>query len=206
MRTVRLGRTFDCVFVHDAVCYMTTEHDLRAAIATAAAHCRPGGVVLMAPDYVRETFRPGTDHGGHDGAERSAGISSGPGTPTPPIPVISPIMSSCCATPTAASARSTTATSRDSFPGTRGCACWRMLALTRSLSRSNIPRWSLASTRFSSEGRFGDRHAFPLCAGPSPHPTSRPPSPSARRSSAFTGSGPRAPRQPMPPSGVTAPA
>jgi len=72
MRTIRLGRVFDCVFVHDAVCYMTTEHDLRAAVTTAAAHCRPGGAVLMAPDYVRETFRPGTEHGGHDGAERSA--------------------------------------------------------------------------------------------------------------------------------------
>jgi SAM-dependent methyltransferase len=72
MRTVRLGRTFDCVFVHDAVCYMTTEEDLRAAITTAALHCRRGGVVLMAPDYVRENFRPGTDHGGHDGEGRSA--------------------------------------------------------------------------------------------------------------------------------------
>ena len=27
MRTVRLQRTFDLVFVHDAVCYMTTEAD-----------------------------------------------------------------------------------------------------------------------------------------------------------------------------------
>lgn len=72
MRTVRLGRTFDCVFVHDAVCYMSTEQDLRAAITTAALHCRPGGAVLMAPDYVRENFRPGTDHGGHDGDGRSA--------------------------------------------------------------------------------------------------------------------------------------
>jgi hypothetical protein len=72
MRTVRLQRTFDCVFVHDAVCYMTTEQDLRAAITTAALHCRPGGAVLMAPDYVRETFRPGTEHGGHDGDGRSA--------------------------------------------------------------------------------------------------------------------------------------
>jgi hypothetical protein len=71
MRTVRLGRSFDCVFVHDAVCYMTTEADLRAAIETAALHCRPGGAVLMAPDYVRETFRPGTEHGGNDGPGRS---------------------------------------------------------------------------------------------------------------------------------------
>src|SRR5262245_35687518 len=32
MRTVRLGRTFDAVFVHDAVSYMTTEADLFSAI------------------------------------------------------------------------------------------------------------------------------------------------------------------------------
>lgn len=66
MRTLRLGRTFDGVFVHDAVAYMTTEADLRAAIETAAAHCRPGGAVIFAPDCTTETFREGTDHGGHD--------------------------------------------------------------------------------------------------------------------------------------------
>lgn len=37
MRTVRLGRTFDAVFVHDAVDYMTSEADLRQAIETAFA-------------------------------------------------------------------------------------------------------------------------------------------------------------------------
>lgn len=71
MRTVRLGRQFDCVFVHDAVCYMTTESDLRRAIETAFAHCKPGGAALFFPDHVRENFRPSTDHGGHDGEERS---------------------------------------------------------------------------------------------------------------------------------------
>jgi hypothetical protein len=66
MRTVRLGREFDAVFVHDAVCYMTTEADLTKAIATAYVHCRPGGAALFAPDHVRENFRTSTDHGGHD--------------------------------------------------------------------------------------------------------------------------------------------
>ncbi len=47
MRTVRLGRAFDAVFVHDAVMYMTTEDDLRAALATVAAHLAPGGVALV---------------------------------------------------------------------------------------------------------------------------------------------------------------
>ena len=70
MRTVRLGRVFDAVFVHDAVCYMTTEVDLRAAIRTAAVHCKPGGVALFAPDYVRENFEVGTDTGGQDDGTR----------------------------------------------------------------------------------------------------------------------------------------
>ncbi len=66
MRTLRLGRTFDAVFVHDAVCYMTTEADLRRAIETAWVHCRPGGGALFAPDYVRENFRAGESSGGCD--------------------------------------------------------------------------------------------------------------------------------------------
>jgi SAM-dependent methyltransferase len=67
MRTVRLGRQFDAVFVHDAIMYMTTEADLRQALETTFVHCRPGGVALFEPDCVRETFEPSTDHGGHDG-------------------------------------------------------------------------------------------------------------------------------------------
>lgn len=71
MRTIRLERQFDCVFVHDAVSYMTTEADLRLAIETASLHCRPGGAVLFAPDHVHETFQPSTDHGGEDGQDRA---------------------------------------------------------------------------------------------------------------------------------------
>ena len=68
MRTVRLGRLFDRVFIHDAIVYMTTLADLRKAIATAFVHCRPGGAVLLAPDHVLENFHaPHTSHGGEDG-------------------------------------------------------------------------------------------------------------------------------------------
>lgn len=69
MRTVRLGRAFDAVFVHDAVAYMTGEDDLRQAVETAFAHLRPGGVAVFMPDHVAETFEPSTDHGGHDGPD-----------------------------------------------------------------------------------------------------------------------------------------
>jgi SAM-dependent methyltransferase len=71
MRSVRLGRTFDAVFVHDAIAYMTTGDDLRAVFLTAFEHCRPGGVAVFVPDAVAETFEPTTDHGGHDGADRA---------------------------------------------------------------------------------------------------------------------------------------
>ncbi len=71
MRTVRLGREFDGVFVHDAICYMTTVDELRSVLDTALVHTRRGGCALFAPDFVAETFRPSTGHGGHDGATRS---------------------------------------------------------------------------------------------------------------------------------------
>lgn len=70
MRTLRLGREFDRVFIHDAICYMTTEADLRRAVETAFVHCRPGGAALFAPDHVLENFQPGTDHGGNDDGQR----------------------------------------------------------------------------------------------------------------------------------------
>ena len=71
MRTVRLERVFDCVFVHDAVTYMTSEEDLRRAMVSAFVHCAPGGAAVFAPDALKETFKPGTECGGHDGGSRS---------------------------------------------------------------------------------------------------------------------------------------
>ena len=57
MRTVRLGREFDAVFVHDAVCYMTTRpisqwpsRQLSCIAGLAARSC-------SRPDFVRENFR-----------------------------------------------------------------------------------------------------------------------------------------------------
>jgi SAM-dependent methyltransferase len=69
MRTLRLARTFDAVFVHDAISYLTTEADLRAAFETAFTHLRPGGAALFEPDHVRETYTDETDHGGHDATD-----------------------------------------------------------------------------------------------------------------------------------------
>lgn len=70
MRTLRLGRQFDCVFAQDAVSHMNTEVDLRMTLETAFQHCRPGGVALFMPDAVRENFRPSTDCDGHDDGGR----------------------------------------------------------------------------------------------------------------------------------------
>ncbi|MPZ89546.1 MAG: methyltransferase domain-containing protein, partial [Nitriliruptorales bacterium] len=68
MRSLRLGRTFDAVFVHDAVDYMTSEADLRKAVETAYVHCRAGGIAVFVPDRTTETFEAASDHGGTDDA------------------------------------------------------------------------------------------------------------------------------------------
>jgi ubiquinone/menaquinone biosynthesis C-methylase UbiE len=70
MRTVRLERQFDAVFIHDAIMYMLSEADLYQAIETAYVHCKPGGVALFSPDATRETFKVSTNHGGHDRGDR----------------------------------------------------------------------------------------------------------------------------------------
>lgn len=70
MRDLRLDvAPFDAVLIHDAIDYMLTAADLRAAFETAFAHLRPGGVVIIQPDDVEETFEPGLGSGGHDGAD-----------------------------------------------------------------------------------------------------------------------------------------
>jgi SAM-dependent methyltransferase len=61
MRTLRLGRTFDVVLVHDAITYMLTEEELLAAAQTAFVHTRPGGAAIFTPDVYRETFQEASD-------------------------------------------------------------------------------------------------------------------------------------------------
>lgn len=74
MRTVRLGRSFDALLVHDAICYMLTEADLAAAARTAFEHLRDGGVALFAPDCLRETFFEHTDDHGADSPDKTRGL------------------------------------------------------------------------------------------------------------------------------------
>ena len=59
MREMRLDKQFDAVLICDAIDYMTTREDAVAALRTIAAHLRPGGVVLFAPTYTKETFTDG---------------------------------------------------------------------------------------------------------------------------------------------------
>lgn len=70
MRSISLGRVFDCVLVHDAVSYMTSRTDLESAIVTSFKHTAAGGVAMFQPDFVSETFRPSTETGGSDGNGR----------------------------------------------------------------------------------------------------------------------------------------
>ncbi|MCO6486909.1 MAG: class I SAM-dependent methyltransferase [Phaeodactylibacter sp.] len=71
MREIDLGQQFDLVFIHDAIMFITTEADLEKVFRVARNHLRPGGILFIAPDFFKETFRPSTSHGGHDDGNRS---------------------------------------------------------------------------------------------------------------------------------------
>jgi SAM-dependent methyltransferase len=66
MRTLALATTFDLVFAHDAIDYITSEADLDLVARNAHRHLRPGGLFVCMPDHVRERFEPGTECGGSD--------------------------------------------------------------------------------------------------------------------------------------------
>jgi len=84
MLTLRLGRWFDAVLVHDAVDYVTTEEELAQVAATAFAHCRPGGIAVFAPDHTADTFRPGRGGGGgSDAGGRQASFTERTTDPDP---------------------------------------------------------------------------------------------------------------------------
>ena len=84
MRTLRLGRQFDAVLVHDAVDYMTSEPELRQVIETAFAHCRPGGLAVFVPDHIADTFRAGSGGGGgRDATGRQASFRERTWDPDP---------------------------------------------------------------------------------------------------------------------------
>ncbi len=56
MRDLRLAEQFDVVLLCDAVDYMRTPADVRAALRTAVAHLAPGGLLFVAPTYTRDDF------------------------------------------------------------------------------------------------------------------------------------------------------
>jgi trans-aconitate methyltransferase len=76
MRTLRLGRRFDCVLVHDAIAYITSAADLRAVATTVAEHLRSRGAALIVPDCTRESFVECHEvHAGDDGRRSLRALS-----------------------------------------------------------------------------------------------------------------------------------
>jgi SAM-dependent methyltransferase len=57
MRTIRLGRTFDCIAVLDSIDYMKNEEELGQLFRTAYEHLKPGGVFLTIVEESRERFK-----------------------------------------------------------------------------------------------------------------------------------------------------
>ncbi|HAH10937.1 MAG TPA: class I SAM-dependent methyltransferase [Alphaproteobacteria bacterium] len=65
MRSLRLNEQFDAVLIHDAIMYITSAADLARVAQTAAVHCKPGGKLIILPDFLEETFKPLCATGGN---------------------------------------------------------------------------------------------------------------------------------------------
>ena len=67
MRSLRLNRRFDCVLIHDAISYLRSPDELKAAMLTSFEHLREGGAALLIPDCLKESFKDWhEDHEGDD--------------------------------------------------------------------------------------------------------------------------------------------
>ncbi|MBU1698734.1 MAG: class I SAM-dependent methyltransferase [Candidatus Eisenbacteria bacterium] len=56
MRGFNLDRAFDAILMDDAISYMANRANLRSAFEAAYRHLSPGGVMVVGPDYTKETF------------------------------------------------------------------------------------------------------------------------------------------------------
>ncbi len=59
MRKTKLKERFDVVLACDGVDYLLTEADVRVTLTNVAAMLAPGGLFLLGPTYVQETFEEG---------------------------------------------------------------------------------------------------------------------------------------------------
>jgi hypothetical protein len=191
MRALRLGRTYDAVLIHDAICYMTTKDDLRAAMTTAFEHLRPRGAAVFEPDFVRETFQAGTDHGGEEGphcptADKVArfAISSGGSDPIPPTRRTRSTTHSCSVMTTARLRLARIGTSRACSPGRSGWICSPTSDSRRSraeTSGAGSSSWAGGRVEVSQWRRPSDRCPPPIRGRDGYRPERTGPSRSGRR-------------------------
>ncbi|MCE2853124.1 MAG: class I SAM-dependent DNA methyltransferase [Roseiflexaceae bacterium] len=68
MRTCHLAQSFDAILIDDAITYMTSRADLTRVFRTASDHLAPGGVMVVTPDHLVETFQQNDTHVSHASA------------------------------------------------------------------------------------------------------------------------------------------
>lgn len=57
MRSFKLGRRFDFIFIDDAITYMLNRDDLEQVFIRSHDHLETGGVMVVTPDATTETFK-----------------------------------------------------------------------------------------------------------------------------------------------------
>lgn len=83
MEDLELGRTFDAVVLHDAVMYLLDERSLQAAFDSAARHLRPGGRLVVLPDFVEDGFEEHLVSGSREDGDRAVAMTEWHWDPDP---------------------------------------------------------------------------------------------------------------------------
>jgi SAM-dependent methyltransferase len=124
MRSIDLDRRFDAVLLQDAVMYLCTEDDLRAAFATAARHLRPGGAFLVLPDLVAETFEEHSSVGGRADGPRAVQLLEWHWDPNPDDTTYQVEYAMLFREPDGTVRCHHASTPWASFPPPPSCTCW----------------------------------------------------------------------------------
>lgn len=70
MRSVRLGKKFDAVIIHDAIDYLLNEADIEATLATVREHLREGGIFITVPQCSEDYCNPHIHQGTHSAGDK----------------------------------------------------------------------------------------------------------------------------------------
>lgn len=74
MRDFKLNKKYDGIFIHDSISHIYSIKDLNKVIKNAYNTLEPNGMLIIAPDFIKDTFEEYTECGGYTDKENNRTI------------------------------------------------------------------------------------------------------------------------------------